>query len=64
MLKGEETPLALKKFNYFDEENSSRTIDQIKSEYFTANPSCIDKVFSGICKYIVKCGKCSHESMM
>ena len=64
MLQDEETPLKLKKFNGDDDKkNAGRTIAQIYREYFTANPSCIDQVFSGMYKSIVKCGKCSHESL-
>lgn len=38
-------------------------MEQIVKEYFAANPSCIDKLFTGIYRSIVKCGSCQYESI-
>jgi len=38
-------------------------MEAIISQYYKANPSCIDSLFTGIVKSIVKCAHCNHNSV-
>jgi len=63
-LQDEETPINNKKFNGdVTPENQDRTMDEIITSYFKANPSCIDSLFTGIVRNTVKCASCDHESI-
>lgn len=37
--------------------------EKVVTDYFRLNPSVIDRVFSGIMKTIVTCGRCQHKSV-
>ena len=63
-LQDEETRVGDKKFNgEVTAKNKHRTMQDIYREYFFANPSCIDQVFTGIQRSIVKCANCCYESI-
>lgn len=63
-LQDEETRVGDKKFNgEVTAKNKHRTMEDIYREYFFANPSCIDQVFTGIQRSIVKCANCCYESI-
>ena len=48
--------MKLAKFNGdVTKKNKDRTMAAIYAEYFAANPSCVDHVFSGISRSIVHC---------
>ena len=36
----------------------------VYEEYFNANPSIIDKIFTGIQRSVVTCGSCEYQSIM
>ena len=55
-LQDEETPVDIKKFDGdVSLKNKNRSLNQIYEEYFSLNPSCIDKIFTGILRSVVKC---------
>lgn len=58
-LQEEETP---KKGSYFDGSCEKKSYQQIIEEYYTAHPSIIDRLFTGIQKTVVTCGKCNQNS--
>ena len=65
-LQDQETPKKYKKFDGdVTESNKHRTISDIYDEYFQANPSVIDSLFTGIQRSIVTCAKsgCKHQSI-
>ena len=39
-------------------------MDQMYEQYFNANPSIIDKIFTGIQRSVVTCANCEYESIM
>lgn len=57
-LQDEETPAKGPKFDGEENPKQKRPYEQIFDEYFTCNPSGIDKIFTGINRSIVKCGNC------
>jgi ubiquitin carboxyl-terminal hydrolase 8 len=38
-------------------------MQEIYKEYFTANPSIIDTLFTGINRSVVECASCEHKSI-
>lgn len=54
-LQDEQTPKSKVKFDGSDPKKSAKAICQ---EYYSLNPSIIDKIFSGIIKTVVTCAKC------
>ena len=58
-LQDEQTPKSKRKFDGSDGKKSAM---QARDEYFSFNPSIIDRTFSGIMKTIVTCTKCGHAS--
>jgi ubiquitin C-terminal hydrolase len=59
-LQDEQTPRSKRKF---DGSDAKKSASQVCAEYFSLNPSIIDKTFSGIMKTIVTCSKCGHASL-
>lgn len=59
-LQDEETPMEGSNFDGSDERKS---YEQILSEYDRSHPSIIDKLFSGMQRTIVTCGKCQRDSV-
>eukprot|EP00347_Sterkiella_histriomuscorum_P013357 403365027 len=58
-LQDEETPVEGSQFNGSDQ---SKSLDQILREYYRAHPSIVDRLFSGMQKTVVTCGKCQNQS--
>lgn len=63
-LQDEETPKNLPKFDGDHNQNPNRTMQEVYEDYFTSNPSIIDKLFTGISRSVVRCGSCGYESIM
>ena len=59
-IQDEQTLKTKIKFNGSD---SKKTARQICEEYYSLNPSIIDRIFSGIMRTIVTCGRCDHASI-
>ena len=62
-LQDEETPVKGPKFDGEEDSKKKRSIMQIQKEYFKANPSGVDAIFTGLNRSIVKCINCQYESM-
>lgn len=64
MLQDEETPKEGIKFDgVVTQNNKQRGMAEIYQEYFESYPSCIDRIFTGISRSVVKCDDCKHESV-
>jgi|688.fasta_scaffold185043_3 ubiquitin C-terminal hydrolase len=59
-IQDEQTLKTKIKFNGSD---SKKTARQICEEYYSLNPSIIDRIFSGIMRTIVTCGRCDYASI-
>ena len=65
-IQDEETPVNLRKFDGEYSKNPNRSMREVYEQYFVANPSIIDNIFTGINRSVVKCmnGSCQYESVM
>lgn len=64
ILQDEETPQGKIKFNgEVNASNKNRSMAQIYQEYYESYPSCIDRIFTGINRSVVRCGACKYDSV-